>query len=145
MHPRSSRAARYSDRTRMSRQLVGLEAPPQRRPRAQRDGPDGRALPLGGTRGQVTQLQRSAGNSAVAELMIQRACMLEPVPQEAPPSGGPSPQQALGPPPGLPTARTPQGASPPPPGGGTATAPAPTTTSRATVRQGSKGEEVKAA
>src|SRR3954452_91715 len=148
MHPRPSAAAGYWARTRMSRQLVGVEASPQRRPRALRDGgPDGRALHLGGTRGQVTQLQRSAGNSAVAELMIQRACMLEPVPQEAPPSGGPSPQQALGPPPGLASAGATREASPPP--GATAdvgTAPAPaSTTSHATVRQGSKGDEVKAA
>jgi hypothetical protein len=132
----------------MSRQLLQVE-PPARRLRAQLQRASGdQPAQLGGSQRRMAELQRSVGNSAVAELMIQRACMLEPVPEQPSPTGGPSPAQALAPPPELASAGPTQEASPPPAAtkdAGTAPATTGTTTSHATVRQGSKGDEVKAA
>jgi len=99
LHPRSSGVRAILGVEHVSRQLVGVEAPPQRRPAHAARGRLSRRRAAHGQREgpPVTELQRSAGNSAVAELMIQRACMLEPHSAGGPAKAvGPSPRAGAG-------------------------------------------------
>ena len=133
----------------MSRQLVGVEAPPQRRPRMHQDGgTGGSALRLGGTQGQVDRAPAQRG-----QLGRRRADDPARLHARAGAAGGVAERRAE-PPAGARTAARARERGPatkdvsPPPrrrrrrhGAGLR----PAATTHATVRQGSKGDEVKAA